>query len=112
MYIKLCIDGMTSVPFSAKSLPIRFEKYNLRDEIVLKSREKYGMPKIEIEEKISKWSNQTYSERGNRSNMPQPKEMSIGAKKPFVNSEDKKLEKDSSLAPTEKPKEEVYSVKI
>lgn len=69
MYIKLCIDGMTSVPFSAKSLPIRFEKYNLRDEIVLHSRETYGMPREEIEEKIMKWSNQTYSEKGNRSNM-------------------------------------------
>ncbi len=52
MYIKLCIDGMTSIPFSAKSLPIRFEKHDLRDEIVLKSREKYGMPKNEIEEKL------------------------------------------------------------
>ena len=69
MYIKLCIDGMTSVPFSAKSLPVRFEKYNLRDEIVLHSREKYGMPREEIEEKIMKWSTQTYSEKGNRSNM-------------------------------------------
>jgi len=69
MYIKLCIDGMTSVPFSAKSLPVRFEKYNLRDEIVLHSRETYGMPREEIEEKIMKWSTQTYSEKGNRSNM-------------------------------------------
>jgi len=69
MYIKLCIDGMTSVPFSAKSLPVRFEKYNLRDEIVLHSRETYGMPREEIEEKIMKWSTQTYSEKGNRSSM-------------------------------------------
>ena len=60
---------MTSVPFSAKSLPVRFEKYNLRDEIVLHSRETYGMPREEIEEKIMKWSTQTYSEKGNRSSM-------------------------------------------
>lgn len=69
MYIKLCIDGMTSVPFSAKSLPVRYQKYNLRDEIVKASREKYGVPREEIEEKVMRWSNQTYSEKGNRSNM-------------------------------------------
>ncbi|HKM20395.1 MAG TPA: type IV secretion system DNA-binding domain-containing protein [Candidatus Dojkabacteria bacterium] len=69
MYIKLCIDGMTSVPFSAKSLPVRYQKYNLRDEIVAASREKYGMPREEIEDRIMRWSNQTYSDKGNRSNM-------------------------------------------
>lgn len=69
MYIKLCIDGMTSVPFSAKSLPVRYQKYNLRDEIVKASREKYGVPREEIEQKVMRWSNQTYSEKGNRSNM-------------------------------------------
>ncbi|NMC09002.1 hypothetical protein GYA44_01585, partial [Candidatus Microgenomates bacterium] len=67
LYIKLCIDGMTSIPFSAKSLPVRYEKFGLRDEIVRRSREKYGTSKTEIEEKILKWSNQTYSEKGNRS---------------------------------------------
>ncbi len=69
MYIKLCIDGMTSIPFSAKSLPIRYQKYNLRDEIVASSREKYGKPRAEVEDKIMRWSNQTYSEKGNRSSM-------------------------------------------
>ncbi len=67
MYVKLCIDGMTSTPFSAKSLPPRYEKFHLRDEIVQRSREKYGVPRAEIEEKIDKWSRQSYSEKGNRS---------------------------------------------
>lgn len=67
MYLKLCIDGMTSVPFSAKSLPVRYQKYNLRDEIVAESREKYGKDRVEVEDKIMRWSNQTYSEKGNRS---------------------------------------------
>lgn len=69
MYVKLCIDGMTSVPFSAKSLPIRYEKFGLSEEIIAHSREKYGTSKVEIEEKIAKWSSQTYSDKGNRSNM-------------------------------------------
>lgn len=66
MYVKLCIDGMTSVPFSSKSLPIRYHKFALRDVIVSKSREKYGTEREIIEEKVKKWSNQKYSDKGNR----------------------------------------------
>jgi hypothetical protein len=67
MYVKLCVDGMTSVPFSAKSLPVRYNHFGLKDEIVAHSREEYGTPREVIEEKISKWSNQEYSDKGNRS---------------------------------------------
>lgn len=67
MYVKLCVDGMTSVPFSAKSLPVRYHSFGLRDEIVAHSRDLYGTPREVIEEKISKWSNQKYSDKGNRS---------------------------------------------
>ena len=67
MYVKLCVDGMTTVPFSAKSLAPRYERFGLRDEVVAQSREKYGVSKEEIEDKINRWSNQTYSDSGNRS---------------------------------------------
>jgi hypothetical protein len=69
MYVKLCVDGMTSVPFSAKSLPVRYNHFALKDEIVAHSREEYGTPREVIEDKISKWSNQEYSDKGNRSIM-------------------------------------------
>lgn len=67
MYIKLCIDGMTSNTFSARSLPPRFEPFGLREKVIAYSRERYGIPKEVIEEKIIRWSNQAYSEKGNRS---------------------------------------------
>ncbi len=67
MYIKLCIDGMTSTTFSARSLPPRYEPFGLKEQVVAQSREKYGTPKEVIEDKILRWSNQTYSEKGNRS---------------------------------------------
>ncbi len=67
MYIKLCIDGMTSNTFSAVSLAPRFEPFGLKDQVIASSREKYGIPKEVIEEKIIRWSNQAYSEKGNRS---------------------------------------------
>jgi hypothetical protein len=67
MYIKLCIDGMTSVPFSAKSLPPRYTPYGLKDRVIEASREKYSMDREVIEDKIKRWSNQKYSDKGNRS---------------------------------------------
>lgn len=66
MYIKLCVDGMTSNTFSARSLPPRFEPFGLKDKVIAMSREKYGVSKDVIEDKISRWSNQAYSEKGNR----------------------------------------------
>lgn len=66
MYIKLCIDGMTSNAFSARSLPPRFEPFGLKEQIVSLSREKYGVEKAIIEDKINRWSSQEYSDKGNR----------------------------------------------
>ena len=74
MYIKLCIDGMTSIAFSGRSLPPRFEPFGLREKIIALSREKYGTPRAIIEEKIIRWSNQVYSEKGNRSDTKNTKE--------------------------------------
>ena len=75
MYVKLCIDGMTSVPFSAKSLPVRYHKFALKDDIVRQSREKYGIDRVVIEEKISKWSNQKFSDKGNRAIVKKDKDV-------------------------------------
>ncbi|MDD3474467.1 MAG: type IV secretion system DNA-binding domain-containing protein [Candidatus Dojkabacteria bacterium] len=69
MYIKLCIDGMTSVPFSAKSLPPRYTPYGLKDRVIEASREKYSVDRMIIEDKIMRWSQQKYSDKGNRSVM-------------------------------------------
>jgi len=38
-----------------------------RLQVIAQSREKYGTPKEIIEDKISRWSSQTYSDSGNRS---------------------------------------------
>jgi len=75
MYVKLCIDRMTSVPFSAKSLPVRYHKFALKDDIVRQSREKYGIDRVVIEEKISKWSNQKFSDKGNRAIVKKDKDV-------------------------------------
>ncbi len=107
MYIKLCIDGMTSVPFSCRSLPVRYQKFDCKEEIIKRSREKYGVDRVEIEEKIQKWSNQTYSEKGNRSVMP-PKE-----EKPRVESVKKSdAEEKLKAEPKKEEDKKKYTVKL
>jgi len=60
IYTKLMIDGMTSHPFSAKILlpwedgfPV--SRTNNKEKVLARSREKYGVPKEKVEEKVNKW---------------------------------------------------------
>ncbi len=56
-YVKLMIDGVTSRPFSAKTLPpFELEGKPRTDTIIKVSRERYGVPRRVIEDKISRWA--------------------------------------------------------
>ncbi|HXK52518.1 ATP-binding protein [Candidatus Nomurabacteria bacterium] len=60
IYIKLMIDGMTSLPFSAKIL-LPWEEEGLipktgnREKILELSRRKYGVPRDRVESAVNKW---------------------------------------------------------
>ncbi|MDP3771845.1 MAG: type IV secretion system DNA-binding domain-containing protein [bacterium] len=58
IYIKLMVDGVTSRPFSATTLPpLKFETDpTVKEKIIRVSRERYGMPKADVEKKIAQWS--------------------------------------------------------
>lgn len=62
---KMTIDGSQSVPFTGISLAPNYTNYNLKDEIVSLSREKYAKPKDSIESKLNKWASQEYNDKGN-----------------------------------------------
>ncbi len=75
VYLKLMIDGFSSRPFSATTLPpiVREEK-SCREKIIKVSRERYGgLSRQEVEEKIARWSGVIGEEEGQssgaRSNM-------------------------------------------
>lgn len=57
IYLKLMIDGVTSRPFAAATLPPfpRPEK-SYREKIISLSRERYGTKREKVEEKIARWS--------------------------------------------------------
>ncbi|MDI6602744.1 MAG: type IV secretion system DNA-binding domain-containing protein [Patescibacteria group bacterium] len=58
IYLKLMIDGITSRPFSAQTLPPIpiSEKGSQREKIIRISRERYSNPREEVEAKIARWS--------------------------------------------------------
>ena len=56
VYLKLLIDGVTSMPFSAVTLPPIAEKTHSSEKVIKVSRERYAAPREQIEEKILIWS--------------------------------------------------------
>ena len=68
VYVKLMIDGITSEPFSAITLPPISNPQNCEDKIIKISRERYAEPKKVVEEKIARWSGVIEPGQG----MPQP----------------------------------------
>jgi CxxC-x17-CxxC domain-containing protein len=56
IYVKLMIDGMTSRPFSAETLPPAVSDIDYEKEIIEFSRKKHGTSRNIVEEKISKYS--------------------------------------------------------
>jgi CxxC-x17-CxxC domain-containing protein len=57
VYLKLMIDGISGQPFSAETLPppMALEDSN-REKIIRASRERYGVRREIVDEKISRWS--------------------------------------------------------
>jgi DNA-directed RNA polymerase subunit RPC12/RpoP len=56
IYLKLLIDGVTSQPFSAITLPPIAEVTNSAETVIKISRERYASPRSEVEEKVLLWS--------------------------------------------------------
>jgi len=71
IYLKLMIDGVTSKPFSAVTLPPCNERYENRNAIIENCRKLYARPKAQVEKEIlikrelksSLKDNQTYGQR-------------------------------------------------
>ncbi len=56
IYVKLMIDGVTSEPFSALTLPPLSKPEGNGEKIIRISRERYSEPRKLVEEKIARWS--------------------------------------------------------
>jgi Type IV secretion-system coupling protein DNA-binding domain len=69
IYLKLMIDGVTSRPFSAITLPpIKIDpSLGVKDKIIESSRTLYAKPRAEIEEQIRQWSGMIQAREGDAS---------------------------------------------
>ncbi len=56
IYLKLMIDGITSEPFSATTLPPVAQVTGNKDKVIKVSRERYGKGRLEVEDKILRWT--------------------------------------------------------
>jgi DNA-directed RNA polymerase subunit RPC12/RpoP len=56
IYLKLLIDGVTSLPFSAVTLPPIAQRTSSTEKVIRVSRERYTTTREEIADKILKWS--------------------------------------------------------
>ncbi len=58
IYLKLMVEGVTSRPFSAITLPSLKvqESLSMRDEVIRESNKRYARPREEVEKEISNWS--------------------------------------------------------
>lgn len=72
VYLKLMIDGVASASFSAETLPpFPNPDASHREKIIRVSRERYGIPREKVEEKISKWWGMAAQELKEREPSPQ-----------------------------------------
>lgn len=56
VYLKLMIDGVTSQPFSALTLPPIAHSTDSEEKVIQQSRERYSIAREKIEEKVVEWS--------------------------------------------------------
>lgn len=95
VYLKLLVDGISSRPFSALTLPpIPIEKDSrVRERIIENSRLKYGNPKENVEKMIEKWAG---PEKKQQPQSPKEKSLSLEelAKRPPEDFKRKAVEPD------------------
>lgn len=62
-YMRLMIDGISSDPFSMKTLPISTPEGSLEliDKLRKQSRQRYAMPRIQLEKLMEAWNKKTFS---------------------------------------------------
>lgn len=56
IYLKLMIDGVTSMPFSAATLPPIAHKTGSKERVIAQSQERYSGNREKIEAQVAKWS--------------------------------------------------------
>lgn len=100
IYLKLMIDGIASRPFSALTLPPIAQTTHSTEKVVKVSRERYAVPRENIEDKIARWSGMVVIPDGEASELEVDEDEEMFgpvAQKP------EKAKEEVKLAPTPQP---------
>lgn len=107
IYLNMLINGVTSVPFSAKTLRSPEPTDDLSSVITAVSREKYGTPKDQVEEEIRHWYNIDSVIAGTNANEPEANKIANPRRDNEPKTEVKtapKVEPKAESKPPEQPK--------
>lgn len=99
-YLKLMIDGVSSNPFSATTLPPLAQKEGHTEKILRISRERYAEHREIVEEKVLRWSGMEPEEEGEQVKEPK-KAVYPPPKQPVVSRP--YLQKSQTAAPYQRP---------
>ena len=106
IYLKLMIDGFSSRPFSATTLsPIPRVESSQKEKIIRVSRERYGQPRHEVEEKIARWSGMLGPE-GEEDDLAAPK--AVFQPKPKSASASRPRREDGPAGGASKTEQEIF----
>ncbi len=110
IYLKLLIDGVTSQPFSAMTLPPIAKRTGSEEKVIKVSRERYTTPRAEIADKIMKWTGMGDDESIGKmvAEMEQKKKDQKGAKKPKFEHACSRCKKTFELAVQLDPSRPIY----
>jgi len=110
IYLKLLIDGVTSQPFSAQTLPPIAKRTGSEEKVIKVSRERYTTPRADIADKIMKWTGMGDDESIGKmvAEMEQKKKDQKGAKKPKFEHTCTRCKKTFDLAVQLDPSRPIY----
>ena len=110
IYLKLLIDGVTSQPFSAMTLPPIAKRTGSEEKVIKVSRERYTTPRADIADKIMKWTGMGDDESIGKmvAEMEQKKKDQKGAKKPKFEHACTRCKKTFELAVQLDPARPIY----
>lgn len=98
IYLKLMVDGAATSAFSANTLAPIGKRTGNQDKVIAVSRERYGSPRAEIEDKVLKWSGM---ERGVGSGLTYPEILTEDEQKKKIEQEKDEPKSEETLAALE-----------
>lgn len=108
IYLKLMIDGISSDPFSANTLPPLFDEMitENNEKVIKVSRERYAHPRAVVEDKINRWSGHDLSEKLSET-MGHGQDESRQSAQRFVRDEAPRFKKEVTSVFSKKPPQSI-----